>query len=345
MSIREHFSELKRRFKVAFTSFALILGILLIIPQDPYALLTGGYTSFRPLIGYFISSIDAELLPHNWVLIAAGGLSEPLEIYLVASVVFALIFNAPIFAYEVIMFIGPGLNDREKGLIYPFTIANAVLFGVGSLFGYFFLDKFLFIALTPFFVTTGTSTFVDVGSFYFTVFLTIAMSGIAFTIPVYVYTLIVLGVVKASSFRNNRLIIWAITYILTAIITPDGGPLLDVILFVPIITLLELSVFIGGRTRERHLRRAAKEAADRGEVPGGAPPPGGPSPPETPSPALPSPSPAPSPAAASAASAEATAPKPAAAPPVLAPPTPCRYCNYPIPAGKVFCPNCGRSTE
>ena len=37
------------------------------------------------------------------------------------------------------------------------------------------------------------------------------------------------------------------TYIVTAAVTPDGGPVLDVILFVPVIALLELGVFFGRR--------------------------------------------------------------------------------------------------
>jgi sec-independent protein translocase protein TatC len=318
MSLREHFSELKRRFKVAFTSFVVILAVLLVVPENPAALITGGYTSFRPMIGYFIASVNSQLLPSGWTLIASGGLSQPLEIYLVASVLFALIFNAPIFAYETIRFISPALKENEKSLVYPFVGANAGLFAFGVVFGYFFLAKFLLIALKPFFATTGIATFVDAGSFYFTVFLTIAMSGFAFTVPVYIYTLIVLGIVKASTFRNNRLIIWAVTYIATAVITPDGGPLLDVILFVPIITLLELAVFLGGRSKARSDRRKGESAAGESAAP--------PAPPEEPSPAS---LPAPAGAVAAAAPAQRT----------------CAYCKNYLAPGVMFCPNCGRAND
>jgi Sec-independent protein secretion pathway component TatC len=320
MSLREHFSELKSRFKVAFTSFVVILAVLLVVPENPSALVTGGYNSFRPLIGFFIDSVDKQLLPPGWTLIASGGLSQPLEIYLVASVLFALVFNAPIFAYETIRFISPALNDREKELIYPFVGAVTGLFAFGVTFGYFFLAKFLLSALTPFFVTVHISPFVDAGSFYFTVFLTIAMSGFAFTIPAYVYTLIVFGVVKAESFRKNRIIIWAVTYIATAIITPDGGPLLDVILFLPIITLLEIAVFLGGRSRARSLKRRAQE---EGNAPAqsSAPPP----PPSRG--ALPPPAPSRAPAA-----------------PVTTQRV-CFYCKNYLAPGVVFCPNCGRSND
>ena len=316
MSLREHLSELKHRFKVTFTSFAIILAALLVVPEDPAALLSGGYNSFRPLIGFFIQNVDKQLLPPTWTLIAAGGLSEPLEIYLVASVLFALIFNGPIFAYEVIRFISPALNDRERRLVYPFVGAATGLFAFGVVFGYLFLAKFLLVALSPFFITTGTSPYVDVGSFYFTVFLTIAMSGFAFTVPVYVYTLIDFGVVQAAAFRKNRLVIWAVTYIATAIITPDGGPLLDVILFLPIVTLLEIAVFLGGRTRARALKKQAESEGTSGPSP---------SEPSPPSPTVSLPAPVVAPAASSQ--------------------RVCAYCKNYLAPGVVFCPNCGRAND
>jgi sec-independent protein translocase protein TatC len=320
MSLREHLSELKHRFKVAFTSFVVILAVLLVVPENPSALISGGYNSFRPLIGFFIDSVDQQLLPAGWTLIASGGLSQPLEIYLVASVLFALVFNAPIFAYEVINFISPALNEREKRLVYPFVGASTGLFAFGVVFGYFFLAKFLLVALSPFFITTHIAPLVDAGSFYFTVFLTIAMAGFAFTIPVYVYTLIDFGIVQASSIRKNRLIIWAVTYIATAVITPDGGPILDLILFIPIITLLEVAVFLGGRSRANALKKQERE---KGESPGP-----GPASPDSPSPAI------------------ASLPAPVSVPaPTPASQRVCAYCKNYLAPGVVFCPNCGRSND
>ena len=332
MSLREHLSELKSRFKLAFTSFVIILAALLVVPANPEALISQGYLGFLPLVAFFIARIKLDLLPPGWTLIAGSGLNEPLEIYLVAAVLFALVFNGPIFAYEVIRYIGPALNEREKGLVYPFVGAATGLFAFGVVFGYLFLAKFLLLALSPFFITAGVQPFVDAGSFYFVVMLTIAMSGFAFTIPVYVYTLIVLGVLKAETFTHNRLIIWAVTYIATAVITPDGGPLLDVILFVPIIALLELAVFIGGRQKARaDKKKAAAEGASLGTsgtpatpAPSSPPPPPPPpsSSPSVGAPALPAP-------AVAAASSQRT----------------CSFCKNPLAPGVVFCPNCGRSNS
>lgn len=329
MSLREHISELRRRFKVAFLSFVVMLLIFLALPTNIGGLesyITTGTGNYFPLIGFFMARVKLELLPSGWQLLGLG-VSQALEIYLIASVIFALLFNSPIFAYEVIAFVSPGLKDTEKKLIYPFVGAASILFAVGCLFGFFFLAKFLLAAMAPFFVTVGVETSISGLDFYSIVFLTVGLSGFAFTIPVYVYTLIRLGVIQATTFTKNRLIVWAVTYILTAIITPDGGPILDVILFVPIIVLLELAVFLGGRAAKSKAKRAAKEAENRPQTPPASSAPSSPSPPT--SPAAPSAS---------------TTAVPAVAAPVSTTRV-CNYCKTELGQDQVFCPNCGRANE
>ncbi|MDA4117877.1 MAG: twin-arginine translocase subunit TatC [Thaumarchaeota archaeon] len=257
--MREHLDELKHRMKVALISFAILLGVFLLAPAEPRNALnfTGTYV---PFVAFFLARVKLDLLPAGWTLIA-NHLNEPLEVYIIASVMLAAIFNAPIFAYETIKFVSPALTEKEKGVLYPFVTSSSVLFTVGILFGYFFLAKFLFIALGPFFITAQATPFIDVSDFYFVVFLVIGMSGIAFTTPVYVFILVRFRIISPQTFRKNRVIIWVVTYIATALITPDGGPLLDLILFVPIILLLELAVWLAARSL-RNIDQAAAPTAD-----------------------------------------------------------------------------------
>jgi sec-independent protein translocase protein TatC len=245
-SIAEHLDELKRRFKVSILSFAVLLAIFMLAPANPFGgiNITGTYV---PFVAFFLARIKLDLLPPGWELIA-GAISDPLKVYIVGSLVLALVFNSPIFGYEVVKFVNPALKESEKKLVYPFVAASSTLFVVGVLFGYFFLAKFLFIALQPFYQTAQAVPIISVADFYSIVFLVIAMSGFSFTTPVYVFLLIRFRVVAPETFSKNRVIIWIVVYIATAIVTPDGGPLLDIILFVPIIVLLELAVWLAKRT-------------------------------------------------------------------------------------------------
>ena len=258
LNIGEHLGELKHRLKIAFLSYVGLLAIFMLAPAEPSKAITFTGT-YVPFVAFFLARVKLDLLPAGWTLIA-NNLSEPLEVYIVASVILAAAFNSPIFAYETMKFVTPALTEKEKGLLYPFVISASSLFVVGLLFGYFLLAKFLFIALAPFFVTAQATPFIDVSNFYSIIFLVIGMSGIAFTTPVYVFMLVRFRVFTPQTYRKNRVIVWLITYIATAIITPDGGPVLDLILFVPIIVMLELAVWLGGRSIRNE---AAPPAADK----------------------------------------------------------------------------------
>ena len=252
---REHIDELRRRLRIVAISFLIILIVLLLFPANPLNAVhnPGQYLSLvfleNTLIASFIRAIAHDLLPAGWTLLAARGIGEPMEIYLVAALILSIAIDMPIIAYETYKFIDPALSKRERDLIYPFITSTSVLFVVGLLFGYFILAKFLIIALAPFFVSVNVTTQVDAAAFYYVIFLIIGATGASFTSPVFVYTLIRLRVVKADFFSKNRVIIWFATWVVTGLfLTPDGGPLLDLVIFVPIIAMIEIAVALGRRS-------------------------------------------------------------------------------------------------
>jgi sec-independent protein translocase protein TatC len=250
MSFWEHVEELRSRLKIVAISALVLFIVISLFPGDnsvfsnPGSYLNGTFLDHTVIAG-ILHRILQDLLPPKWNLSASTGLGEPLEIYFVASLVFALALDAPIIAYEVYRFIDPALKEKERGLLYPFVSSTSALFLVGMFFGYFFLARVLIYSLGFFFSATGTSHIIDAASFYFVIFLLIFGTGISFTIPVLVYAIIRLGILEASFFSKNRVLIWVATWAVVGLfLTPDGGPLLDVVLFVPIITLLELAVFL-----------------------------------------------------------------------------------------------------
>ena len=251
----EHIDELRKRLRVVAISFLVILLILIFFPANPLNAIQnpGQYVSLQFLqntvIAAFLGSVKADLLPAGWTLIAAKGIGEPMEIYFVAAVILTAAIDMPVIAYETYKFIDPALNEKERALIYPFVTSTSVLFVVGLLFGYYALAKFLIIALAPFFVSTQTAFLIDAGAFYYVIFLIIVATAASFTSPVFVYTLIRLRVVSADFFSKNRLIIWFIIWVVTGLfLTPDGGPLLDIIVFIPIVAMVEIAVALGRRS-------------------------------------------------------------------------------------------------
>lgn len=254
-NLSEHVSELRQRLKTVLVSFLAILVVMVLFPSNPIQAIEnpGQYLNLsfiaNTVTAAFLGRIRFDILPSNWTLIAANGIGEGMEIYFIAALVLALMLDIPIIAYETYKFIDPALNENERKLIYPFVSSASALFIVGLLFGYLFLAKFLVLALAPFLLATGTSFIIDSAAFYYVVFLIIAATGASFTTPVFVYTLIRLQVVEAEFFSRNRVIIWFVIWVITGLfLTPDGGPLLDLVIFIPIVALVEVAVALGRRS-------------------------------------------------------------------------------------------------
>jgi sec-independent protein translocase protein TatC len=254
MSFMEHINELRARLRVVAFAVLIILVFVIFFPSDPVYQVhhLGQYLNLQFLqhtvIASFVLTVRDYILPANWTLTAAKGIGEPMEIYFIAAIMVTLILAMPIIAYEVYKFIDPALNENERKLVYPFVAASSALFATGVLFGYFILAKFLIVALSPFFVATGVSPQVDSSAFYYVIFLIIGATGVSFTAPVFVYALISLRVLDADFFSRNRVMIWFAVWIVAGLfLTPDGGPLLDLVLFIPLIALLEGAVFLARR--------------------------------------------------------------------------------------------------
>lgn len=254
LTLSEHIAELRVRLKSVFTAFIIVLIIVVFFPANPVeqASHLAQYLNLQFLnntvIAAFLHQIHDYILPRGWSLVAANGIGESMEIYFVASLVLTLVLIMPVIAYETYKFIDPALKEEERKLVYPFVTSASALFAVGALFGYFVLAKFLVLFLAPFFQATSTAFFVDASSFYFVVFLIIGATGASFTAPVFVYSLIKLRVLDPQFFSKNRVIIWFVIWVITGLIlTPDGGPLLDLVIFVPIVALVEAAVWLGRR--------------------------------------------------------------------------------------------------
>ena len=244
----EHLSELRRRLKVVFASLVVTIIVVFLLPLDPGQLLSFSSVYYTTPVSVFLNRVVADTLPNSWQLIPFH-IGAPLEILLGAAFLLAVALDMPVIGYEFYRFIDPALKPEERKLAYPVILSTTALFLLGLAFGYFILAKFIFIAMAPFYSAVGLVPpyVIEASDFYTIVFLSVFFSGVAFTTPVFVYLLMRFGVLTPSFFSKNRLWIWAATYVVTAVITPDGGPFLDVILFVPIIALLEIAVLLGKR--------------------------------------------------------------------------------------------------
>jgi sec-independent protein translocase protein TatC len=253
-SFSEHINELRARLRVIVLSLLVILIFVVFFPANPsyqFAHL-GDYLNLQFLANTvtatFVRQVASFVLPSGWTLIAATGIGEPMEIYFIAALLLSLALDMPIIAYEMYKFVDPALNENERRMIYPFVASASVLFVAGLAFGYFVIAGFLVQALAPFFRAGNISYQIDAAAFYYVVFLIIGSTGVSFTSPVFVYTLIRLRIIEADFFSRNRVVIWFVIWVITGLfLTPDGGPLLDLVIFIPIVLLVEGAVWLARR--------------------------------------------------------------------------------------------------
>ena len=242
----DHISELSRRIKVWIYAFVISTLFFLIFPADPISFFQNPFQTYRPLITEVIKGIRERLLPPQYTLIG-GTVTSPLEIIVVGAAVFGFATSVPILAYEIYKFVDPAIKPTERQSLYPFVAAFSILFISGALFAFFVLLPFVFLFSLPFFTAVGFSTFIYADDFFNLIFFVLVASGFAFTIPAIFVLLVKLHVMGTSALRKNRKYVWAITLIATALASPDGGPLADIALFVPMIILIEGAMWFAKR--------------------------------------------------------------------------------------------------
>jgi sec-independent protein translocase protein TatC len=224
---------------VATTVFFMVFPANASFLKDPLAF-------YDPLIALVLQQVLKDVLPKGMTLIA-GEITAPLEIYLIGSFVLGVAASTPILAYEIYKYVDPALYPEERRAVTPFITSFTILFLIGAVFGYKILAPFMIWAMIPFFGIAGATPFVYVLDFYNLVFVTVLATGFAFTLPVFFVLLVRFGILKTSYVTTKRRYIYAIMYVVTAIVTPDGGPIADIALFVPMAVLLEIAVLFGKR--------------------------------------------------------------------------------------------------
>ena len=250
-TIWEHISELSVRLRVVFYAVIISTTFFMVFPANA-SFLRNPLAFYDPIIALVLKQVVKDVLPPRIQLIA-GEFTAPLEIYLIASLILGIAVSSPLIAYEIYRYVAPALYPHEQKAISPFLVAFTILFAIGAVFGYKVLAPFILWGMIPFFVLTSALPIITAMDFYNLVFITTLVSGFSFTMPAFFVLFVRFGIIKTSYVTTRRRYIYAALYIICAIVTPDGGPLADIALFVPMALLLEVAVFFGRRYEKAHV--------------------------------------------------------------------------------------------
>ena len=147
-----------------------------------------------------------------------------------------LLFGSPFIVGQLILFLLPGLTQKETRIILPLLLSSLCLFGLGLIFSYYVLIP----AALNFFLNYSNEVIEPLWSFdeYFEFILVLFYStGIAFQIPIIQILLGLLNLVSAKQMFSIWRYIILLSTIIGAILTPSTDPFTQLLLSLAILLL------------------------------------------------------------------------------------------------------------
>ncbi len=175
-----------------------------------------------------------------------GGLNfmhptDPLNLYIIASLIGGTILASPFILYQVWMFISPGMYANEKRYVFPFMGSTLALFLAGAWFGYrWVLPDALNILINGF--GKGfhpTIMMQEYNGFFLAVILGL---GIMFELPILIFFLALFGIVDAKFLLKHIRYAILIIFIIAAIICPLPDPISMCVFASPMLLLYMVGV-------------------------------------------------------------------------------------------------------
>lgn len=224
MTFLEHLDELRKR-----------------ITHAVGALLVGFIIAFA-----FIERIFGFVYLHLAKDVPGGKLifTEPAEAFFLWIKIAALtgvLISSPYIMWQVWLFIAPGLYSKEKRLAIPFVLVSSSLFVGGAAFGHYFV----FPAAWQFFASFSNEfmEFMPRVAPVFSLYVKLTLSlGLVFQLPVLIFVLARLGIVTAGFLLKNFKYAVLFIFIAAAVITPDGNPVVQVMVAGPMVVLYLLGI-------------------------------------------------------------------------------------------------------
>jgi len=245
MPFWDHVNEVARRLKVVVYALVISTVFFMVLPSD-LSFLSNPFEFYDPLVALVLRQIRAQILPPGVQLIGYE-LTAPMELYLIASFVFGFAVTIPVTAFEIYRFVDPALYPQERAAVYPFVLSFTALFVAGVAFGFAVIMPLTMWALFKFFVVVGAEQVISIMDFYNMVFVSTILCGLAFTWPVFFVILVKFGIAGTSMISKNRKYVYPALFIGIMFITTDGGPLVDLMLLLPMVVLTEIAIYFGRR--------------------------------------------------------------------------------------------------
>ncbi|MBN1637788.1 MAG: twin-arginine translocase subunit TatC [Ignavibacteriales bacterium] len=225
MSFLEHLEEL--RWRILYILIGLLIGTVIA----------------WIFIDFFIEKI--LLLPANKANLKLQNLKPfgQLFLYLEVALIVGFIISIPNFFYQSWKFVAPALKRNEKKYVFSIVTFTTVCFIAGVIFAYFIMLP-LALQFASEFGTQRIENDFAVNE-YFSIILSVMIgAGVVFELPMLSFFLSKIGILTPKIMRKFWRHSILIIFVLSAILTPGGDPISQIILAVPLVLLYEISILI-----------------------------------------------------------------------------------------------------
>ncbi len=259
----EHLTELRSRLIRSVLAF--IVGMII------------SFVVWNPIFNFLTQPIcDALELRNQDCSLILIKLQEGFFVAIKISLLGGLALSFPIIGHQLWRFVAPGLYRNEKTAFLPFLVASPIMFLLGASFAFYIVIPLAFDFFLGFqqFAPTGEEISADAfaaeagitfqGSVAEYLSLTIKFIlafGLCFQLPVLLTLMGKAGLVSAEGLGQVRK--YAVVGILTlaAVVTPPDV-ITQVILFVVVYGLYEISIWLVRRVERRREKRLREQGLD-----------------------------------------------------------------------------------
>ena len=255
----EHLAELRQR--LIYSVLAFIIGMIIC------------FTIWNPIFDFLTHPLCSAMAVrgHSDCGLILIKLQEGFFVAISISLLGGLVLSFPIIGFQMWRFVAPGLYKTEKNAFLPFIVASPFMFFLGAAFAYYVVTPLAFDFFLGFQQTGSVLDEDNVdnaaagiafqGSAQEYLSLTIKFIvafGMCFQLPVLLTLMGKAGLVSAEGLGNVRKYAVVAILVLAALVTPPDV-ITQVILFVVVYGLYEVSIFLVSRVEKKREQKLREE--------------------------------------------------------------------------------------
>ncbi|HEV8049357.1 MAG TPA: twin-arginine translocase subunit TatC [Thermoplasmata archaeon] len=251
--------EVRRRLVRIALVLAPIFGFLVTFELKPYPLYLLGRTIpfaypwpnlFYNVTAQVFLALRNLMLPPNVVLLNVG-VGDSIVVQMEIGALLTLILGMPWIVHEVGAFLVPALRKNEREMIRRIGLPATGLFALGTGIGIFLLTPLTFRLLFLYVAAMGLAPVLGVQQFVQFALLYPIAFGVVFEMPVFLYALTRLGVVRAATWRKHWRAAVIGSLVFGMIVTPDNSGITMLLIATPMIGLYLAGVAFAARWESR----------------------------------------------------------------------------------------------